>query len=169
MKIRNTEELKRYIIGQEISEEEEKKIEFLIKAFSEYIVATNPDFYYNKTYLRTYVDDFFRCVKKLKEKYKILTEEILPILLKYKAEENCIIRVDRTWIYATNKISLCNQFDKNIVGQNSIRLEMEYKDENEIGFVIVEEIDMKENYSDVIKKCICDFLNRRKELGGNEA
>ena len=63
MAIQNTKNFQDYIVNQEISDEKEKNIEQMIGAFSEYIVAINPEYAYNKTYLGAYVEDFIQCQK----------------------------------------------------------------------------------------------------------
>lgn len=55
MEIKNIKTFQDFILNQEISEEKEKNIQQMIGAFSEYIVAVNPEYIYNKTYLGTYV------------------------------------------------------------------------------------------------------------------
>ena len=81
MEIENTKDFQDFIVGQEISDEKAENIEQIIAAFSEYIVAVNPEYVYNKTYLRTYVEDFIKCQKALKLKYQILLNNILVKIL----------------------------------------------------------------------------------------
>ena len=61
MKIENTTDLKQWILNNKISQEERIDFEGMIEAFSEYIVCTNPDYLYNKTYITSYISDFFEC------------------------------------------------------------------------------------------------------------
>ena len=51
MGIQNTKSFQKFIESQEISADKEKDIEQMIGAFSEYLVAVNPEYAYNKTYL----------------------------------------------------------------------------------------------------------------------
>lgn len=48
MAIQNTKGFQDFIVSQEMSDEKEKNIEQMIGAFSEYIVAVNPEYAYNK-------------------------------------------------------------------------------------------------------------------------
>lgn len=72
MKIENTTDLKQWILNNKISQEERIDFEGMIEAFSEYIVCTNPDYLYNKTYITSYISDFFECSAMLKNKYMII-------------------------------------------------------------------------------------------------
>lgn len=72
MAIQNTKDFENFIVNQEISDEKAESIEQIIGAFSEYIVAVNPEYVYNKTFLNAYVEDFIQCQKALKLKYQIL-------------------------------------------------------------------------------------------------
>lgn len=47
MAIQNTKSFQEFIENQEISADKEKNIEQMIGAFSEYIVAVNPEYAYN--------------------------------------------------------------------------------------------------------------------------
>ena len=89
MEIQNTIDFQNFIVGQEISDEKAEYIEQIIGAFSEYIVAVNPEYVYNKTYLCAYVENFIKCQKALKLKYQILLNKILvkPVLC-YTEGEN---------------------------------------------------------------------------------
>ena len=166
MVIQNTKAFQNFIVKQEISEEKEKNIQQMIGAFSEYIVAVNPEYAYNKTYLSAYVEDFIQCQKALKLKYQILLNKILVSLVSAGIEQECIINVDDVWKYENGKIKLNNTFNPYIVKKNKIQLELELVHEN--GFVIAEEISIDENYENVIDLCIDTFINRRKEVLADE-
>lgn len=60
----------------------------MIGAFSEYLVAVNPEYAYNKTYLSAYVKDFIQCQKALKLKYQILLDKILVMILLQALNKN---------------------------------------------------------------------------------
>ena len=81
MAIQNTKDFENFIVNQEISDEKAESIEQIIGAFSEYIVAVNPEYVYNKTFLNAYVEDFIQCQKALKLKYQILIKKILAKIL----------------------------------------------------------------------------------------
>ena len=81
MVIQNTKNFQNFIVDREISDENVEDIEQIIDAFSEYIVAVNPEYVYNKTYLSTYVEDFIQCQKALRQKYQVLLNKILAKIL----------------------------------------------------------------------------------------
>lgn len=162
MAIQKTKDFQNFIVNQEISDEISENIEQIIGAFSEYIVAVNPEYVYNKTYLRAYVKEFILCQKALKMKYQILTDEILDKLLAARIEKECIINIDEAWKYEKGKIKLSNSINPCIVNRNKIQIQLELIHDN--GFVIAEEINIDEDYENVLDVCISTFIERRKEL-----
>lgn len=166
MVIQNTRAFQDFILNQEISDEKEKSVQQMIGAFSEYIVAVNPEYVYNKTYLSAYVEDFIQCQKVLKLKHKILLKQILDRILAVGVEQECIINIDDVWKFEKGKVKLNNTFDPYIVKRHKIQLELEFIHEN--GFVIAEEICITDNYEKVIDACIATFIERRKEVLADE-
>lgn len=162
MAIQNTKGFQEFIESQEMSADKEKDIEQLIGAFSEYIVAVNPEYVYNKTYLSAYVKDFIQCQKALKLKYQILLDKILVKIFAAGIEQECIISIDDAWKYEKGKVRLSNTFDPYIVKRYKLQLELELIHEN--GFVIAEEINIEGNYEKIIDECIATFFERRKEV-----
>lgn len=162
MAIQNTKGFQDFIVSQEISDEKEKNIQQLIGAFSEYIVAVNPEYAYNKTYLSAYVEDFIQCQKALKLKYQILLNKILVRILDAGIEQECIINIDDVWKFEKGKVKLSNTFNPYIVKRHKLQLELELVHEN--GFVIAEEINIDDNYENIIDACIATFIERRKEV-----
>ena len=160
MAIQNTKGLEDFIVNQEISDEKEKNIQQMIGAFSEYIVAVNPEYAYNKTYLSAYVEDFIQCQKVLKLKYQILLDKILVKILAAGIKQECIINIDDVWKFENGKVKLSNTFNPYIVKRHKIQLELELVHEN--GFVIAEEICIDDNYDNIIDACIATFIERRK-------
>lgn len=162
MKIQNTKAFQEFIREQEISDEKAKYIEQIIYAFSEYVVAVNPEYVYNKTYLCTYVEKFIKCQKALKMKYEILLNKILTKIFAAGIEQECIISIDSIWKVENGKIRLCNSINPYTATQNKIQLELELIHEN--GFVIAEEINIDEEYENELESCISSFIKQRKEL-----
>lgn len=162
MAIQNTKGFQDFIMSQEISDEKEKNIQQLIGAFSEYIVAVNPEYAYNKTYLSAYVEDFIQCQKALKLRYQILLNKILVRILAAGIEQECIINIDDVWKFEKGKVKLSNTFNPYIVKRHKLQLELELVHEN--GFVIAEEINIDDNYENIIDACIATFIERRKEV-----
>lgn len=162
MAIQNTKGLQDFIVNQEISDEKEKNIQQMIGAFSEYIVAVNPEYAYNKTYLSAYVEDFIQCQKVLKLKYQILLNKILVKILAAGIIQECIINIDDVWKFENGKVKLSNTFNPYIAKRHKMQLELELVHEN--GFVIAEEICIDDNYDNIINACIATFIERRKEV-----
>lgn len=162
MGIQNTKNFQNFIVDREISDENAEAIEQIIDAFSEYIVAVNPEYVYNKTYLSTYVEDFIQCQKALRQKYQVLLNKILAKILAAGIEKECIINIDGAWIFEKAKIKLSNSINPDIVKRNKIQIELELIHDN--GYVIAEEINIDEDYENVLDVCIATFIERRKEL-----
>lgn len=162
MAIQNTKGFQDFIVNQEITDEKEKNIQQMIGAFSEYIVAVNPEYAYNKTYLSAYVEDFIQCQKVLKLKYQILLNKILVKILAAGIKQECIINIDDVWKFENGKLKLSNTFNPYIVKRHKMQLELELVHEK--GFVIAEEICIDDNYDNIIDACIATFIERRKEV-----
>lgn len=162
MEIQNTKGFQDFVVNQEISDEKEKNIQQMIGAFSEYIVAVNPEYAYNKTYLSAYVEDFIQCQKVLKLKYQILLNKILVKIWAAGIKQECIINIDDVWKFENGKVKLSNTFNPYIVKRHKMQLELELVHEN--GFVIAEEICIDDNYDNIIDECIATFIERRKEV-----
>lgn len=166
MAIQNTKAFQEFIVNQEISDEKERNIQQMIEAFSEYIVAVNPEYAYNKTYLSAYVEDFIQCQKALKLKYQILLNKILASFFAAGIEQECVINIDDVWKFEKGKEKLSNTFNPCIVKRHKMQLELELIHEN--GFVIAEEISIDDNCENIIDACIATFIERRKEVLADE-
>ena len=162
MGIQNTNELRKFIIDQEISEEKEKAIEHLIDAFSEYIAAINPDYVYNKTYLSAFVEDFILCQKVLKQKYQICNEILAKIISKGIGEWECIIKADGIWKFENGKLELSNSINTHYAKRNKMQIEIELLHDH--GFVIADEIDIDDECDILLDNLISTFVEQRKEL-----
>lgn len=162
MKIQNTKIFQDFIVSQEISDEKEKNIQQMIGAFSEYIVAVNSEYAYNKTYLSAYVEDFIKCQKALKLKYEILIKNILVKIYAAGIEQECVINIDDVWKFDKGKVILSNTFNPYVVKRKKIQFELELIHEN--GFVIAEEINIDNNCKNKIDSFISTFIEQRKEV-----
>lgn len=162
MATQNTKTFQEFVVMQEISDGEKKNVQQMIEAFSEYMVAVNSEYSYNKTYLIAYVEDFIQCQKVLKLKYQILLNEILPKLGTAGIGQGYVINIDHAWKVEKGKVKLNNTFNPDIVKRYKIQLELELVHEN--GFVIAEEIFIDDNYENIIDACIAEFIERRKEV-----
>lgn len=162
MGIQNTKDLHNYIVKKDVSDESAESIEQIIKAFSEFIVAVNPDYIYNKTYMGAFVEDFILCQKSLKQKYQILIRKILPQFLAEGIEKECEITIDGAWKFEKGAIKLNNSLNQYYVKRNKMQIEIELIHDK--GFVVAEEINIDRECDKAIDDCILTFLNRRKEL-----
>lgn len=162
MNVKNIKYLKEWILDKELSNEDELKIKNVIKAFSEYMVSTNPDYLYNKTYLNAFVQDFLNCKKKLKEKLDILNNKILREITKEISDRtDIVIRIDRTWISDNKGIEIMNSFNINSVKSNILKYEIEYNGEKD--FSVANIIDLSINYEEKLKKDVELFIKQYKE------
>ena len=167
MGIQNTKDFHDFIVSQEISDEKAKNIEQIIGAFSEYIVAVNPDYVYNKTYLSAFVKEFILCQKDLRLKYQILMNKILTKIMAMGIEKECTINIDSVWKYENGILQLNNSINPYYIKRDIMQIEIELIHDN--GFVIAEEIDIAGDYDKTLDACISTFLSRRKELLNDEA
>ncbi len=166
MGIQNTKDFQDFVENQEISDEKAKSIEQIIGAFSEYLVAVNPDYVYNKTYLSAFVEEFILCQRALKLKYQILCDKILRKIMIMGIEKECAINIDGAWKYENGKIKLSNSINPYYVKNDKMQIEIEYIHDH--GFVIAEEINIDEGYDERLETCISTFISRRKELLDDE-
>lgn len=98
MEIENTDALCNWIQNENLTEESERDMCKFINAFSEYLVCANPDFLYNKTYLPSFLADFFKCQTMLRKKYFILKDAIVDKLLSANLDMRYItICIDGIW------------------------------------------------------------------------
>lgn len=163
MGIQNTKELQNYIIGEEVTEEKAEYIKKLIGAFSEYLVAVNSDYVYNKTYMSAFVDDFILCQKALKKKRQILLNQIIAKLIVSEIDVNNVtVCIDDVWRYKNRKLELTNVINPYYVKRNKMQIELEYIGDN--GFVVAEELDINVDCDEKLENCISVFMERWEEM-----
>lgn len=162
MGIQNTKKFQKFVENQKISDDREKDIEEIIDAFSEYVVAVNPNYIYNKTYLSSYIEEFVQCQKELKRKYNILKNEILTKLMTEGIKDGYEITIDGAWKYEKGEIKLTNHFNPNIIKRNKMQIEIELIHEK--GFLVANEISLANDYEKILNEYILEFTKRRKEV-----
>lgn len=167
MNKQNTYSLEKWILEKELSKKETEEIEKAIQAFSEYIVAVNPDYLYNKTYFVSFLEDFFECQRKLKKKREILENEILLQLersgIDYKEYK---VNIDNAWISQSGKICLLDTFNVIQVKSNKMQFDIEYTGKK--SFAIADEVDLaKDNYKDGLADKVMTFIERYQERMSN--
>ena len=166
MDVKNTKYLQEWILDEVLSEDDELKIQNIIFAFSEYMVATNPDYLYNKTYLNAFVDGFLNCKIELKKKRDVLEKKILNEIDNAGiSRTEIVIRVDRAWISKSSGTELLNAFNLNSVKSNVMKYEIEFVGEK--GFVVANNADITKKYEVMLKEDIELFIKRYKEICGD--
>lgn len=161
--VQNAYVLEQWILEKELSENDEESIERVIGAFSEYLVAINPDYQYNKTYLTSFVEDFFECQKVLKRKREVLEKRILEELRKAGVDNNDFkVTIDNAWVNQRGKTSLLSSFSISEVKSNKMKFDIEFMGEN--GFSVANEVDLNKNFENTIKDEVALFLERYKEV-----
>lgn len=163
MEIQNTKAFQKFIEVQEIFPEQENSIQQIIEAFSEYLVAVNPDYIYNKTYLNAYIDDFIKTQKVLKQKHRKL-KEISIKLNNIGLEKETIVKIDDTWTLENGNISLSNTFDQHIVQKEAIQLEIKSTDYD---IVVAKRISFHDNFENKLDDCISNFIEKIREVNEN--
>lgn len=157
------ERLGEWII-RKMTTDDEKCIMDIIEVFSEYIVATNPDYLYNKGYLPAFIDDFLMCKKLLKQKRDILRKEIIIKLIGEGVEcEKVVVSADNAWIFENEKLTLLSTFSAIDAKSNKMKFCIEYVGEN--GFTVANEVDIKDKeYKKVMEDDVKFFIERYNEV-----
>ncbi len=160
MNIENTKDLRTWIDNGVLSDDEKERIEIIIKAFSDYLTAVNPEYQYNKTFLKDFIPAFIMSNQNLNIKKEFL-EKLIDSLQDYK--EKLRIEIDNAWIYdgIIDKVVLANVFSESKVNSRKLYYQINYVDET--SFVIAKNIqtDMLETEMDKIVGEVVDlFLSR---------
>lgn len=163
MDVKNTKYLQEWILDDNLLESDKLKIQNIIFAFSEYMVATNPDYLYNKTYLNAFVDGFLDCKTELKRKRNILNKKILNEIDNAGiSRADIVIRVDRAWICKDSETELLNTFDFNSVKSNSMRYEIDYIGDK--SFVVANSVDITKEYKKILKDDVELFIKKYRRI-----
>lgn len=167
MDIENTKDLRTWIDKGEVSDDEKAEIEIIIKAFSDYMTAVDPEYQYNKTFLKDFIPAFVISNKMLNAK-KVFLTNLIDSLQDYK--EALRIEIDNAWIYegAKQKVILANVFSKSRVNSGKLYYQIYYEGKN--SFVIannikVEKLDKRMDKE--IQEVVDLFLDRLSENDEN--
>lgn len=153
--IENAKHLQNIVETKNMSEEEKKLVRKVIAAFSEYVVAVDEEYKYNKSFLIEFTDDFMDSLEHLRIKKKCLQEKILKPLENFL--KDTIVVVDDAWIYEKEKINLKNHFNMNDINSNKVRYQIKYI--GEPPFAIAREVQI-ENIDKIMKEDAERFKNR---------
>lgn len=140
MEIDNIKDLRNWLDNDIVSDDEKSHIEIIIKAFSDYITAVDPEYLYNKTFLKDFIPAFISSNEKLNIKKEFLIK-LIDSLCEYKGELK--IEIDNAWLYdetKDSKIILLNNFNKSKV--NSDKLYYQIKYDGEKSFVIADCVEL---------------------------
>lgn len=167
MDIENTKDLRAWIDKGVVSDDEQADIELIIKAFSDYVTAVDPEYQYNKTFLKDFIPAFIISNKKLNTK-KIFLDKLIDSIQDYK--EKLRIEIDNAWIYEgiKDKVVLANYLNKSKVNSGKMYYQINYIDEN--SFVIAGNIKtekMDREMDKEIEEVVELFLNRLDENDEN--
>lgn len=119
-------------------------IEYIIRAFSEYICAVDNEYLYNKTFLNEYIDSFVNSTCMLQKKRNLLESFIKGFNLH---KDSIFIDIDSAWTYDgrikenDKAINLHCNFDKWKVNSNIASYQIRYLGTHDL--VIAGVIDIK--------------------------
>lgn len=167
MDIENTKDLRAWIDKGILSDDEQSEIELLIKAFSDYMTAVDPEYQYNKTFLKDFIPSFIVSNKKLNAK-KCFLDTLIESLQDYK--EKLRIEIDNAWIYdgIKNNVILASVFNKSRVNSENLYYQINYIAEKSFvlaGSIKTEKLNKEMNTA--IKEVVDLFLSRLDENDEN--
>lgn len=99
MDIENSKDLRTWIDRGMVSDDEVTNIEIIIKAFLDYMTAVDPEYQYNKTFLKAFIPEFILSNRMLNTK-KAFLDKLIDSLQDYK--DNLRIEIDNAWKYEQN-------------------------------------------------------------------
>lgn len=167
MDIENTKDLRTWIDRGTVSDDEVANIEIIIKAFSDYVTAVDPEYQYNKTFLKAFIPEFILSNRMLNTK-KVFLDKLIDSLQDYK--DNLRIEIDNAWKYEQNdgedRIVLSNIFSKSKVNSGKMYYQIKYT--GDYPFVLAGSIKtekLEKGIDNEIEEVVNLFLDR---LGGND-
>ena len=150
--------LQNIVETKNMSQKEKELISNVIAAFSEYVVAADEEYKYNKSFLIGFTDDFMVSLEQLRIKKRCLEEKILKPL--EDSINDTIVVVDDAWIFENGKINLKNHFHIRDINSNKIRYQIKYMGEPQ--FIIAREVKM-EDIDKAMREDAERFKNRTVE------
>ena len=167
MDIENTKDLRTWIDKGVVSDDEKADIEIIINAFSDYMTAVDPEYQYNKTFLKDFIPAFLTSNKMLNAKKEFLNN-LIDSLQDYK--DTLRIEIDNAWIYEgiKDKIVLANVFSKSKVNSGKLYYQIYYEGKN--SFVIANNIKVEKldkGMDKEIEEVVDLFLDRLSENNEN--
>ena len=165
MDIENAKDLRTWIDRGIVSDDEVVYIVIIIKAFSEYMTAVDPEYQYNKTFLKDFIPAFILSNKMLNTK-KAFLDKLIDSLQEYK--ENLRIEIDNAWVYeqkgGEDRVVLSNVFSKSKVNSGKMYYQIKYA--GDCSFVLAGNIKIEElekGIDNKIEEVVDLFLDRFSE------
>lgn len=167
MKKKDSNYLMNWVLDQNTIKDKNDELRYAINAFSEFMVATDLEYKYNKTYLQSFVPDFLEGKDKMKNKYCILTKLVEKIKVELiqdnLPDKNWRINIDDTWIYDVGRISLNGKINLRTIQSNKMQYYFEYLGEK--GFAVANEIDITDiKGTELLDQDINRFIEKIKEV-----
>lgn len=146
------------IEGKPLDDEEKVLLINGIKAFSEYMVAIDPEYKYNKTFLSGFAEEFVGSIAQFQKKKKIFEDVIIKPFEDYFEEVTIIM--DDVWICEKGEIDLSNKFNLSLVNSDEIQYQIKHFKSPE--FVIAQKTNVA-NAEKNIQEDLERFLSRTEK------
>lgn len=151
----NNRSLRKFVENWNLEKYDEKIIFYIIEAFSEYVVAVDTEYKYNKSFLPEFSKKFILSLQQMYIKKDILQREILAPLKKY--QKDIVVTIDDTWIFENGNVMLAEHFRNDVINSNKIQYQIKYVGEPQ--FVITKEVAISDAEI-YIKEDITRFVDR---------
>ena len=161
--------LKKFIMENNFENDGNSAAENLLKAFSQYVVSTDKDFLYNKTYFNVFIEEFLSNIVNLKKKYNIMRYHIPKVLKEVgMGQIRCIVIIDDIFIYKDKTISLADEFCASYCNNDKLRIVVKYVDntEEDERILIAKEIKIDCNSRRNIIQNLKKVFEEAKEIRG---
>lgn len=142
------------------------KFSIEIDLFSRFLSYTNPDYKYNSTYLRQYVDDFLQVSQMLQKKNKVYHEIFRELLL---TGESFKLMIDRMFLaeYSSESKKSGSEYtsiNKSRIIEEEVEIRIKYNsDDNEYIFCQVYDDYEKVEIAHTIREDFERFVSRKEE------
>lgn len=150
------------IEGKILAEEEKAFLINGIKAFSEYMVAIDPEYKYNKSFLSGFAEEFVGSIAQFQNKKKIFENVIIKPFEDYFEEVSIIM--DDAWICENGQIDLSNKFNSSLVNSDEIQYQIKHFKAPE--FVIAKKTnvaDVEKNIQEDLERFLCRIEKKDNE------
>ena len=138
---------------------EKEEFENIISVFSRFVSRTNGDYYYNETYLPTFVGDFLLFKRYLELKENIFVK-ISGAFFTKKTKVH--LTVDSCFMFEDEEIEIRNHYDLKRICSNDIVIKIEYQkgERREIEIIKKKVIENDEICWDVVNKVLEEIIKK---------